>query len=174
MTEEYDAVVFDLDGTLLRLDVDWATVERELTAALERRGVDTEYDGTPWELLDRAEDAGYYEEIHELIAAHERDGARSSERLPLADDLPDCEGPVGVCSLNAEDACHVALEVHGLTVHVDAVVGRDTVDARKPDPASLLAAIDALDADPGRSLFVGDSESDAVTAERAGVEFRHV
>jgi phosphoglycolate phosphatase len=57
---------------------------------------------------------------------------------------------------------------------VDAVVGRDSVPARKPDPEPLLAALDALDVPPNRALFVGDSASDAEAAERAGVAFRYV
>jgi Predicted phosphatases len=51
------------------------------------------------------------------------------------------------------------------------VVGRDTVRTHKPEPESLLAAVDALGVDPDRCVFVGDSESDRVTADRAGVPF---
>ena len=73
-----------------------------------------------------------------------------------------------------EAACRTALDVHDLASHVEAVVGRDTVATRKPDPEPLLAALDPLDVPPERALFVGDSERDAVTAERAGMDFRYV
>ena len=49
------------------------------------------------------------------------------------------------------------------------VVGGDSLAARKPDPAPLHAALAALA--PGPAIFVGDSEIDAETAERAGVLF---
>ncbi|MFB6312252.1 MAG: HAD family hydrolase, partial [Salinirussus sp.] len=96
--------------------------------------------------------------------------ARAATRLPLADELPQ-PVPVGVCSLNSEAACRIALEVHGLDVHIDAIVGRDSVETYKPDPAPLLAVIQALDADPQQTIFVGDSERDEQAAERAGVDF---
>jgi phosphoglycolate phosphatase len=168
----HDAIVYDLDGTLVRLDVDWDRVTEEVAAALRSHGVDV--DGASlWELLGRAEAAGHREVAEAVIADHEREGARSSRRLPLADELP-TGVPTGVCSLNCEAACWLALERHGLDGHVGAVVGRDSLSAHKPDPAPLLRVIEAIGADPGRTLFVGDSESDETTAERAGVDFQYV
>ena len=169
----YEALVYDLDGTLVRLDVDWGAVAEEVAAVLRPRGIDT--DGSLWDLLERAEAAGerHRRAVEEVIADHEREGARSADRLPLADELP-AGVPTGVCSLNCEAACRIALELHGLDGHVDAVVGRDTLDSHKPDPAPLLATVDALGADPRATLFVGDSDSDRVTAERAGVDFQAV
>ena len=176
----YDAVVYDLDGTLVHLAVDWDAVADDVIDVYAEHAV--KLPGSDlWELLGAAEEYGLGEAVEEAIAAHERDGARRSTRLPLADLLEEpstvdreaaSEGPpVAVCSLNCEAACRIALETHGLDDGVDAVVGRDTVGTWKPDPEPLLAAIDALGADPSRAVFVGDSERDAVTAERAGVPF---
>jgi phosphoglycolate phosphatase len=171
--QEYDAIVYDLDGTLVRLVVDWERVERELTDRLADAGVDP--DGlTAWELLDAGEAAGIGEEVDRLIADHELAGARRAERLPTADELADVDVPVAVCSLNCEEACRIALECHDLADRIAVVVGRDTVATRKPDPAPLLAALEPLDVLPERALFVGDSERDATAAERAGVDFRYV
>ena len=171
--QEYDALVYDLDGTLVRLDVDWGEVAEEVAAVLRPRGIDT--DGSLWDLLQRAERAGerHRRAVEEVIADHERAGARSADRLALAEELP-TGVPTGVCSLNCEAACRIALELHGLDGHVDAVVGRDTVEGHKPDPEPLLAAVDAIGADPRTTLFVGDSDSDRVAAERAGVAFQAV
>jgi len=38
-------------------------------------------------------------------------------------------------------------------------------------PEGLLSVVDDLEADPGATVFVGDSERDAETARRAGTEF---
>jgi len=172
VTAEYDAVVYDLDGTLVRLDVDWGAVAEEAAAALSARGVDTAGMNL-WDVLEAADDAGHRATVEEVIAAHEREGARTSRRLPTADELP-LDVPVGVCSLNCEAACRLALETHGIDGYVTAVVGRDTVDTYKPNPEPLLTAIRELSADPGRTLFVGDSERDAEAARRAGVQFQYV
>jgi phosphoglycolate phosphatase len=171
--EGADAVVYDLDGTLLRLVVNWERVAADVGAVYGEAGVPTEGDGV-WTLLERADDNGIEAEVEAAIAAHEREGARESIRLPPADDLTELSVPAGVCSLNCEAACRIGLETHGLADHVDAVVGRDTAGARKPDPAPLLAAVDALGVDPENALFVGDSESDELTARRAGTRFSYV
>jgi phosphoglycolate phosphatase len=165
VTDSYEAVVYDLDGTLVRLDVDWDAVRGAVATRLREEGRSVDGDSL-WTLLERQ--AGSL--VGETIAEHERAGARTSERLPLADELP-LSVPVAVCSLNAESACRVALERHGLDSHVDAVVGRDTVETYKPDPEPLLHAVGELAATPERTLFVGDTDRDARTAERAGVPF---
>lgn len=170
---EYDAVVYDLDGTLVSLDVDWDAVARDVEAVYAEAGVDDVPFGL-WEMLAQSDAHGLRAEVEAVISDHEREGARSSRRLPLADQLSGSAGSIAVCSLNSEAACRVALETHGLSDAVDAVVGRDTAETYKPDPESLLAAIRALGADPERTLFVGDGERDETTAERAGVAFRYV
>ncbi|MFT4921616.1 MAG: phosphoglycolate phosphatase-like HAD superfamily hydrolase [Haloarculaceae archaeon] len=172
MTAEYDAVVYDLDGTLVRLNVDWDDVTADAATILSARGVDTE-GMTLWDILEHAEENGYRGKIEERIAEHEREGARTSRDLPLTAELP-AEVPVGVCSLNCEAACRIALEIHGIDSYVDAIVGRDTVASHKPDPEPLLEAIRALSVDPSRALFVGDTERDEETAQRAGVPFQYV
>lgn len=173
VSDEYEAVVYDLDGTLVRLDVDWAQVEREVETELDAVGVDPD-DHDMWEMLTAAETSGIGEQVHEVIAGHEREGAENSKRLPTADILPTVDVPVGVCSLNCEAACRTALERHDLIEFVDVVAGRDSVPARKPDPRALTWVLDELGVDPENALFVGDSESDEETAERAGTDFQWV
>ncbi|WP_123623694.1 HAD family hydrolase [Halorubrum sp. CSM-61] len=174
----YDAVVYDLDGTLVELEVDWVAVAESVLDVYTEHAVIPPTDDL-WGLLGAAEGYGLRDEVEEAIAAHERAGARDSTLLPLGGRLIEAveEGrngpPAGVCSLNCEEACRVAVEVHGLGEALDpgAIVGRDTVDTYKPEPESVLAAVERLGADPARALFVGDSRRDAVAAERAGVAF---
>ena len=169
----YDAVVYDLDGTLVELDVDWNAVAVDVRKIYHRADVTPPGDGL-WGMLEAAGDAGLGDAVEAAIAAHEHDGARTSERLAHADELLERSPPAGVCSLNCEAACRTALDRHGLTPHVGAVVGRDSVATYKPDPEPLMATLSDMDADTDRALFVGDSERDAVTARRAGVDFRWV
>jgi phosphoglycolate phosphatase len=170
---EHDAVVYDLDGTLVRLAVDWGVVRDDVAAALAEAGIETDGE-TLWELLERGVETGHRDLVEATIADHEREGARTAERLPTADELAGTDRPAAVCSLNCEAACRIALERHGLDGHVGAVVGRDSVATEKPNPEPLLATLRALDADPSRALFVGDTDRDAETAERASVAFRYV
>ncbi len=172
MIEEYDGVVYDLDGTLVQLDVDWGDVRHEVEAVLRARGLDCE-GASLWDLLETAEQEGLARRVQSVIAEHERKGARTASRLPTAETIP-TDRPVAVCSLNAHSACRIALERQGLDGRIDAVVGRDSLDTYKPDPAPLLWAIDQLDLEPTAAVFVGDGQRDAETASRAGVDFRYV
>ncbi|MFB6112339.1 MAG: HAD family hydrolase [Halobacteriaceae archaeon] len=167
------AVVYDLDGTLARLAVDWQACEADLGVLLRAAGRDPA-GLDAWEILAEAEAAGVGTEAAGTIAAYERSGAADARRLPTADEVEAWAVPVGVCSLNCEAACRRALDRIGLTEAIDVVIGRDSHATRKPDPGPLLAALEALGAPPERSLFVGDSPSDRTTAERAGVQFRSV
>ncbi len=170
---EYEAVVYDLDGTLVHLAVNWGVVASDVRTVYEEAAIDPPAGGL-WELMDAAENVGVGAAVESAVADHEREGARNSHRLAHADDLLEREVPIGVCSLNCEAACRLALDAHGLTEDVDVVIGRDTVPTRKPNPEPLLTAIEKLGASPGRSLFIGDSPSDEETADRAGVAFEFV
>ena len=163
-------VVFDLDGTLVDLDVDWERVDREVRATCRERGIEPG-DDDAWELLDRAKTRGCREEVESVIADHEVPGAKLSDRLELADYIDQLPVPAAVCSLNCEDACRTALAVHDLESHVEIVIGRDSVETWKPDPAPLVAAVNGLGIDRADAVFVGDSERDAITAHRADVPF---
>jgi phosphoglycolate phosphatase len=172
VTDDYAGIVYDLDGTIVRLAVDWDDATEAVATIY--RDADLEPPGSLWTMLDVADEHGLADPVESTIARHEREGARNSTRLPAADELVACDRPTGVCSLNAESACRIALAEHDLEDAVDAVVGRDTIARRKPDPDPLLAAVDRLSLRPSDVIFVGDTETDAETALRAGVAFRYV
>lgn len=169
----YDAVIYDLDGTLVRLNVDWAACESALRDRLTEAGVTTE-NGTAWTLLEAAEQAGIGNEAASIIATYERQGAEGAVRLPTAEEASNQAVPIGVCSLNCEAACRIALERVGLLDTVEVIIGRDSHPERKPAPGPLLAALEAVGVAPERAVFVGDSASDRTTAERAGTAFKPV
>ena len=171
--DTYDAVVYDLDGTVVRLAVDWQAVAEDVIAVYDAAGVEAA-GADLWGLMERADDHGIASKVEAAISEHEHAGAHDSHRLSLADELLDRSVPVGVCSLNCERACRIALDIHDLAAGVEAVVGRDSVATHKPDPEPLLATLSELGVDPDAAVFVGDSPRDGTTAERAGVDFRFV
>ncbi|MBJ3764279.1 phosphoglycolate phosphatase [Maribius pontilimi] len=76
---------------------------------------------------------------------------------------------LGICTNKPERPCRAVLDHLDLARHFDVILGGDTLDRRKPDPAPLRAAFDALPHGP--CLYVGDSDVDAETALRADVPF---
>jgi HAD superfamily hydrolase (TIGR01509 family) len=64
----------------------------------------------------------------------------------------------------------ISLREHGITEYFDIVVTTDDVKKEKPDPASILKAVDLLKVDPKDCLYVGDLPSDIRAGKRAGVK----
>ncbi|MDI1339945.1 HAD-IA family hydrolase [Polaromonas sp.] len=61
------------------------------------------------------------------------------------------------------------LDVHQLAPLLDSVVSGDTLPTKKPDPAGIQRCLAQFDVPPERALFVGDSSIDVATARNAGV-----
>jgi phosphoglycolate phosphatase len=89
--------------------------------------------------------------------------------MQALDDLSSAGHTLGLCTNKPEAPTRAVLRHFGLTDRFAAVVGGDTLAVRKPDPAPLLACQTALGGGP--TIYVGDSEVDAETAQRAGLPF---
>lgn len=103
-----------------------------------------------------------YENILELTAPY------PSVREALAH-LTVAGHRLGLCTNKPMAATRAVLSYLSLTDPLDVIYGGDSLPQRKPDPAPLLAAFDELG--DGPCIYVGDSEVDAETADRAGVPF---
>lgn len=77
---------------------------------------------------------------------------------------------LGLCTNKPEAAARAILRHLGLADLFESVIGGDTIDCRKPNPAPLRAAFDRLQG-TAPLIYIGDSETDAETALRADVPF---
>jgi phosphoglycolate phosphatase len=78
---------------------------------------------------------------------------------------------LGIVSTKYRRRIEGILRREGLLGFFDAIVGGEDVSRHKPDPESLLLALEMLDVLPTAALYVGDSVTDARAARRAGVPF---
>ena len=62
----------------------------------------------------------------------------------------------------------ILLDHFGITDRFDVIVGGDTVNARKPDPAPVREAIRRLGGSAAESVMIGDSENDINAGRGAG------
>ncbi|MGR3375530.1 phosphoglycolate phosphatase [Salipiger abyssi] len=76
---------------------------------------------------------------------------------------------MGLCTNKPGEPTAIALRHFGFDRFLGKVASADTLPRRKPDPAPLLHVMRDLGAET--ALYVGDSEVDAETAERAGLPF---
>lgn len=171
--DEFDAVVFDLDGTLVDLGVDWPRVHEGIEDLLGDTLNRPLPEYTRSEVMKLARESGSYAELDAFLTDHEVEGAKSASKLSLLEKLTAIKRPVGICTANARSAAEYVLKSHGLYGAVDALVARDTVPEQKPHPRPLEYCIERLNADPGNTVFVGDEQSDAETAVATGSSFLH-
>lgn len=174
-----DLVVFDLDGTLVRLDVDWNLLRCELGEIARRVGVRTA-DPRALPLLDVVRGLGMREaarEMETLVARRELAGARACDiNKPVVEHLRALPAwtTVAVLSLNSRQAVERALCRCGVRDRVAACLGREDVARRKPHPDGLLELMTRFGVGPQRTVLVGDSRCDLECAARAEARAVHV
>ena len=78
---------------------------------------------------------------------------------------------MAVCTNKRQADAVDVLARFGLLPHFRHVVGADTAERAKPDPAPLRLALKLLDVLPTDALFFGDSHLDAQCAQATGVGF---
>ncbi len=177
-------IVFDLDGTLIHSAPD---IQAAANAALAAEGAD-ELDlettitfignGVP-KFAERAArlrnlgDGAAERITRAMLDFFDESPARYSRLYDgLAELLPALREDghrLGICTNKPEGPARAILDILGIADLFEVVIGGDSLPVKKPDPAPLHAAYDALG--EGARLYVGDSEVDAETAHRAGVPF---
>ena len=180
-----NAIIFDLDGTLVDSAPDIHAASERLLIQLGYSPLSLETiisfigNGVP-KLVERVMQArGLYaeHEAQDLVAQFMRHyAAAATEKttlyphvVPALEALKGAGIALGVCTNKPQAPTHAVLKAFELTKYFDVVIGGDTMPVKKPDPAPLQRAFEDLQAT--RKLYIGDSDVDAQTAERAGVPF---
>jgi len=186
MRFEVDAVVFDLDGTLvdsvpdLALAVDAALVEIGLQPCGEQQVRRWVGNGAP-RLIKRAltgdmeaePDADLFQRALTLFEQHYWAQLCVASRLyPGVLDGLERLRKLGVrlaCVTNKPTQfTHPLLEKLGLDGFFQTALGGDATERKKPAPDALLLAAERLGVVPTRMLMVGDSVNDVGAARNAG------
>lgn len=177
------AVIFDLDGTLLDTLGDLtAAVNHGLSACGLPTRTEAEVrtfvgDGVK-ELIARSCPANADEATKEAVlaaylpyyAAHNMDlTAPYAGVMALLSDLR-AQGVKTAVVSNKHDAGTQALCAHYFDGLLDLAVGGGNIRPLKPAPDSLLYAIAQLGVAPNHVWYVGDSVQDVMTAHNAGVK----
>jgi beta-phosphoglucomutase-like phosphatase (HAD superfamily) len=173
----YDAIFFDLDGTLIDTE-SIALVTGMAAFAAHGHPVDEAFMhglvGKDEPTAARIIRAALPHADLELVNAHWRkgfhDGVESGLRLkPGAQDLLSAlTGPLAIVTSTGRTGAHRKLGLAGIAEAFTHVVTLDDVAAPKPDPEPYLLAASLFGIAPSRCLVFEDSETGAEAAHRAG------
>ncbi len=180
----YDAVIFDLDGTLLDTLDDLMDAVNHALAQMDfpprsRAEVNTFVGNGVAKLMERAVPTGTapadttraLELFKAYYALHSKD--KTAPYPGILETLKALQ--TGGCKLavvsNKFDAAVKALAQDYFPGLMDLSAGENEAAGipKKPHPAMVLKALEALDLPPERAVYVGDSDVDLETARNAGL-----
>jgi phosphoglycolate phosphatase len=181
-----EALIFDLDGTLVDTAPDLIQATNHVLHSIGRRPVSyDEFRGFvghgAMNLIERgtlatgrAVDGDTLKRLHREFLDYY--GANISSHSKVFDGLPALLDEAlsrglkfGVCTNKVEGLSHKLLGEIGLSKWFQVVVGGDTLPIMKPDPAPYREVARRIGVDASRTLMFGDSETDIRTAQNTGV-----
>jgi phosphoglycolate phosphatase len=180
----FQAVLFDLDGTLLDTLRDLADSMNAVLAALGHPthpvdayrtfvgdGMDVLVRRTlPPERRSPEEIARALDDMRAWYQAHWRDTTRPYPGVPdLLDGLASSNIPFAVLSNKPDDFTRTCVAEMLPSWRPAAVRGLRPDSPRKPDPTAALEMAEGLGLPPSRVLYVGDTGIDMLTASRSGM-----
>ncbi|MFH0786787.1 MAG: HAD family hydrolase [Pseudomonadota bacterium] len=180
----FEAVLFDLDGTLLDTLEDIADSMNQVLSRFGFSGHDTEAykyfvgDGVesmvrqvlPAESLDEGLVAGCVAAMREEYGRRWDKKTRPYPEIPeLLDALSQKGLPMAILSNKPQDFCQLVVAKQLPRWPFKVVLGARPTVPKKPDPTAALEIADLMHLAPGRFLYLGDTSTDMKTALAAGM-----
>ena len=176
-----EAVIFDYDGTLVRLNIDFAALRRDVEGSLIGYGIELDRLEGLYILeminegagmisgMSPSEGASFYHEAHELVREHEIRAAEKGDMLPGTTDtlkrLQEQGFKVGIITRNCKEAVEIVFP--HVEQYCDVFIPRDDVKQVKPHPDHLGMVLEKLAVEnPTRCLMVGDHILDIKAGKR--------
>jgi phosphoglycolate phosphatase len=177
------AVVFDFDGTLAVLNIDFSEMREQVFELMKRYGVNEEKIEERYllEIIDEvvhilnqkntAAAETFYQEAHRILHEVELKAAEEGKLLPGArETLRSLRGKglkVGIVTRNCEEAVRKVFP--DIEAFCDVFVSRDSIKNVKPHPEHLTSVLKALHVTGEETVMVGDHIIDIQAGKRVGM-----
>lgn len=192
--EGVKAVIFDLDGTLIRSTIDFREMNRAVAETLLKHGLPRDILDPNGRVNESIVRAYSYFKVHNQegwIDGLERDLNRVSSEVEMAlvdqtravpgtfdtlTHLDERNMPTAILTRGSRSYTMHALRASGLDGRFHTVICRDDfpLTEAKPNPIALHRVFEQLALQNHQCLFIGDHETDYLCAQGAGTPFAAV
>jgi len=173
-----EAVIFDLDGTIIEYKIDVASGKRDLRRVIAKTGLNMDPTKVPiFELLEKAKEIlgdgfeGFKKEVYRVLDKYEVKAAREANFVRGAREtlrwLRKREIKLALVTNNCLHAIKILNERLGIEEFFDLLLTRDDIEEIKPSPKGIKLAMEAMDVK--NAIMVGDSPVDILSSKRAGI-----
>jgi len=174
----FDAALFDVDGTIINtgeyiFQAYKYTLELHLKQKVTWEGVIPVL-GLPfkecYQILTNLEEVDYLMETHHQYQVQNSDSVKAYENtLKTLRKLKKAGVAIAAVTSHTGELLIRNLKIAGIDKYFKVIVTPTNVIKPKPNPESVLKALDILKIKPERSVFIGDSPADIKAGKAAGV-----
>lgn len=174
-----EAVVFDLDGTVVQHRIDIETGKKELVDVVKEEGLKLDPAKVSiYLMLKRAENllskerfTNFKKRIYDVISRYELKAAKETELVDgiveLISWLKAERIKLALLTNNSSEYLKIVDKRLGIVRYFDIITTRDDIHRIKPDPEGLIFTLERLGTK--EAIMVGDSPSDVLVSRRAGI-----
>lgn len=185
LLKDIKAFLFDFDGTLAELHIDFASLRREVLLLAARFGLQDPVETSPGYLLELTGSLRdqvalrhpgqahlFFQQAMSLIDAREREAARPENLFPFTKQVLDflLQADYRVAVLTRNSGPSVFRVFPDLDRYCHLFLPREAVARPKPDPGHVRAAVENLRVTPHQGVMVGDHPLDIRCGQQAGLK----
>jgi HAD superfamily hydrolase (TIGR01549 family) len=178
------AIIFDMDGTLFDLNVNWQKVRNKLDEHTKNKyrlgnGPIFQTLFTGFKEVEKRFGKAAVEELEGILMGLEhRDAIEKSKPKDLyrlgikwIENKSPEKKILAIVSSNFRKTLDDVLKKHNNAIRFDMIISREDVEQMKPNPEGLIKVIDKYDLSPSNCIYIGDLKSDEDAANAAGMLF---
>lgn len=177
------AVIFDLDGTLVKFTLDFIRARKEAIAAIRRKGINIDNLSEKLNLysmlkvIEERTDTRTFSDLKKSFwDILEKIELRAANETSIQPDAPQTLTKIknlglklAIVTNNGRKATSIVTKKFGLNDFFDVIITREDSKELKPDGGSIKKAIEVLGINAKEAIYVGDSVIDILAAKVAKV-----
>jgi len=174
----FKLVIFDMDDTLLHLEVEWDKVKKGIIELTESKGIKVDKEKYIIKLtLDLSiSNPELKKSIDEIYRKYEAECTKKKKyyifegMIQLVKDLKKKNYLIAICSGNNTETIKEIFSEIGSLEDLDLIVGLNSASKGKPDPEPINLILEKLNVKKEDTIFIGNSIWDEIAGKTAKVK----